>query len=614
MNEKKISTKNLILLITDIVFINLSRILSIILRYGGVIPKTCQKYNYITIITYTGIKVAIMYMFGNYSTVWEYASIYELLRIVSSVFVSNLLGLIYVFNRDLLICPYIFVNRFILDIIFLGGSRFLFRLFYKYKKEKNIKLSKKKDTTLIIGAGAAGVMMLREIKSNEKFKTCVIGFIDDDKSKVEKYINGIKVIGTREDIKWVCEKYHVNTIIFAIPSIDTKNKREILNIAKETNSNIKIMPSISEIINSKANPMEIRDIKIEDLLGRQEVKLNLEEVISYIKNENVLVTGGGGSIGSELCRQISRYYPNKLVILDIYENNAYEIQNELLRINPNLDLRVYIASIRDEERVYEIMERENINIVFHAAAHKHVPLMEFNPNEAIKNNVFGTLNLVKAADKNNISRFINISTDKAVNPTNIMGASKRIGEKIMQAYNEKSKTEYVSVRFGNVLGSNGSVIPLFKKQIEKGGPVTVTDKNINRFFMTIPEACQLVLQAGSMAKGGEVFVLDMGEPVKIINLAEDLIKLSGFEPYIEIPIKIIGLRPGEKLYEEILIDEENMYKTDNEKIYIEKPKTFDYSAFKDNLCLLKDVVETNDLEKLYYTVKKIVPSYMKKDF
>ena len=406
---------------------------------------------------------------------------------------------------------------------------------------------------MIIGAGEAGVLVIKEYKNHPQLNSKPVALIDDDEYKQGRVIMGVPVVGKRDDILAQVEKLKIDEIILAMPSASKKDISSIVDICKKTKAKLKILPGVYELIDGKVTIKNIRDVQIEDLLGREEIKTDINAISSYIKDKVILVTGGGGSIGSELCRQIANIKPRKLVIIEIYENSAYDIQNELLRRNKDLNLKIYIASIVDRDIMFDLFNIERPDVVFHAAAHKHVPLMEDSPKESIKNNVFGTLNLVHAADKYGVKKFVMISTDKAVNPTNIMGASKRICEMIIQSVNPVSKTDFVAVRFGNVLGSNGSVIPLFKKQIEEGGPVTVTHKDVIRYFMTIPEAVSLVIQAGAIVKGGEIFVLDMGKPVKILDLAEDLIRLSGFEPYKDIQIEIIGLRPGEKLYEELFL-------------------------------------------------------------
>ena len=443
-----------------------------------------------------------------------------------------------------------------------------------------------------------------------ELKSKPVAIIDDDMLKQGKKINGVPIVGQRKDITTIVEKKQIDEIIIAIPSASNKDINEIFAECSKTQCKVKILPSVSQLIDESVVMQKVRDVNIEDLLGREPVNLDVNEVSSYIKDQVVLVTGGGGSIGSELCRQIVGFEPKKLIILDNYENNAYDIQNELLHRNPDLDLTVVIANIRERQRIESIFKMYKPDVVFHAAAHKHVPLMEANPTEAIKNNVFGTLNVAECSDKYGTKRFVLISTDKAVNPTNIMGATKRIAEMVIQALNRNSKTEFVAVRFGNVLGSNGSVIPLFKKQIEQGGPVTVTHPEVTRFFMTIPEAVQLVIQAGAMAKGGEIFVLDMGQPVKIADLARNLIKLSGFEPDMDIKIVYTGLRPGEKLYEELLLNEEGLEATKNNKIYVAKPLHTDLALLKRELECLKELI-LKDSEEIPEYIKLIVPTYKK---
>ena len=466
---------------------------------------------------------------------------------------------------------------------------------------------------MIIGAGSAAAMLINEFKSYKpsgiKFK-CII---DDDPSKKNTYISGVKVYGDRNRIIEAAEKYEIDTILFAIPSCGSKERSEILNICKETSCRLKIVPSVYQMICREKSSIsdKIRKVEIEDLLGREPISLDIDRVINYVAGKTVLVTGGGGTIGSELCRQIAAHEPKRLIVFDVYENNAYDIQNELKRKYPKLDLVTLIGSVRDSKRLECMFNTYRPDIVYHAAAHKHVPLMEDSPNEAVKNNVFGTLKTARCADKYGAEKFVLISTDKAVNPTNIMGASKRICEMIIQAYNNRSKTEFVAVRFGNVLGSNGSVIPLFKKQIEAGGPVTVTDPDIIRYFMTIPEAVTLVLQAGASAKGGEIFVLDMGKPMKILDLAENLIRLSGLVPYKDINIEFIGLRPGEKLYEEMLMDEEGIRETENELIYIGHPIELDEEKFFASLDRLQKAMY-DDSADIRGIVSDIVPTYHRK--
>ena len=492
----------------------------------------------------------------------------------------------------------------------LAGRSILSRRMSKYEKI-NKNQDNKANNLLIIGAGMGAREIIIAIKNNMRDKYNIVGIIDDDISKINHYILGIKVLGTRYDIPKIAKEKNVDLIFFAINKIDAVSRRKILEICQETGVKTRVLPTTEEVINKQGAMNSLRDVQIEDLLGRDPVHLDNKNINSLIKNKTVLVTGGGGSIGSELCRQIVKYDPKRLVILDIYENNLYDIEMELRAEYPKLNLEAIVASVRDKARLNNVFETYKPEIVFHAAAHKHVPLMEKSPLEAIHNNVFGTYNVVNCADEYGVEKFVLISTDKAVNPTNIMGASKRLCEMIVQAKNKVSKTEYVAVRFGNVLGSNGSVIPLFKKQIERGGPVTVTHKDITRFFMTIPEAVQLILQAVTYAKGGEIFVLDMGEPVKIYDLAVSLIKLLGYEPNVDIPIEITGLRPGEKLYEEILMSEEGLTSTKHDKIFISKPMHMEMTELEEKLNILKELEynEKYSNENIKNTMKEVVTTY-----
>ena len=492
----------------------------------------------------------------------------------------------------------------------LAGRSILSRRMSKYEKI-NKNQDNKANNLLIIGAGMGAREIIIAIKNNMRDKYNIVGIIDDDISKINHYILGVKVLGTRYDIPKIAKEKNVDLIFFAINKIDAVSRRKILEICQETGVKTRVLPTTEEVINKQGAMNSLRDVQIEDLLGRDPVHLDNKNINSLIKNKTVLVTGGGGSIGSELCRQIVKYDPKRLVILDIYENNLYDIEMELRAEYPKLNLEAIVASVRDKARLNNVFETYKPEIVFHAAAHKHVPLMEKSPLEAIHNNVFGTYNVVNCADEYGVEKFVLISTDKAVNPTNIMGASKRVCEMIVQAKNKVSKTEYVAVRFGNVLGSNGSVIPLFKKQIERGGPVTVTHKDITRFFMTIPEAVQLILQAVTYAKGGEIFVLDMGEPVKIYDLAVSLIKLLGYEPNVDIPIEITGLRPGEKLYEEILMSEEGLTSTKHDKIFISKPMHMEMAELEEKLNILKELEynEKYSNKNIKNVMKEVVPTY-----
>ncbi|WP_405269348.1 polysaccharide biosynthesis protein [Methanobrevibacter sp.] len=467
------------------------------------------------------------------------------------------------------------------------------------------------EKLLIIGGGYSANDIIKTLNSTLKGKYEIVGIIDDNEKRMGYSVGGVRIIGDRNDIEHICEKYGIDSIFFTIVNIDNKNKKEILEICNRTNAKVKVLPGLRELISEENLYQSLRDVEIEDLLGRDPVELDNENVKSLINGKVVLVTGGGGSIGEELCRQIMLHNPKQLLMLDIYENSLYDIELELKAKYPDKDIRAIIANIRDKERMFEIFDEFSPEIVFHAAAHKHVPLMENNPTEAIKNNVFGTYNLVNACDKYHTKRFILISTDKAVNPTNIMGATKRLCEMIIQAKDKESETEYVAVRFGNVLGSNGSVVPLFKKQIAEGGPVTVTHKDITRFFMTIPEAVALVLQSITYAKGGEIFVLNMGEPVKIYDLAKSLIELSGLTPGKDIEIKFTGLRPGEKLYEELLMDEENLEATGHEKIFITEPMNFTMDEVEEKLDAFREIIDNDIYDKqiIKDTMKKCVPTY-----
>lgn len=587
------------------------------LAIGGIAYYDCgRQLFYFTIPVWSGLLVLSFYFFRIYSILWRFSSFSELLRIFVATAVAGaatFISQMAVFNRsyDLDVNLVIFFFTCALTVIFrLCMKSIIIRYNEKTSNKQEIP-SELNGNIMIIGGGSAGSMIINELSKNSPVPNSRIKcVIDDDPAKKGTYISGIHIVGGREMIIEAAEKYRVDTILFAIPSCNNTQKFEILTICQQTGCTLKIIPSIYQMIDPRPSGLssKIRKVEIEDLLGREPIELDVNRIINYVAGKTVLVTGGGGTIGSELCRQIAEHSPKKLVIFDIYENNAYDIQNELKRTHPELDMIALIGSVRDSKRMDSVFKKYRPDIVYHAAAHKHVPLMEDSPNESIKNNVFGTLKTVQCADKYGVEKFVLISTDKAVNPTNIMGASKRICEMIVQSYNQWSKTEFVAVRFGNVLGSNGSVIPLFKKQIAAGGPVTVTDPNIIRYFMTIPEAVTLVLQAGASAKGGEIFVLDMGKPVKILTLAENLIKLSGFTPYKDIKIEFIGLRPGEKLYEEMLMAEEGLKNTENSLIHIGKPIEFNEEEFFGILEKIKKVMYNDETDIRSY-VKQIVPTY-----
>ena len=608
----KQKAKTIFLYIVDILAINAAFYIALYLRFEGNIDPQYLKVYLNNMIYLTLIKVAVFSYFKLYKSLWKYASIEEFLQVIVAAVVSNTGVLSYLFIKQTPLPRSVYIIVTMIDIFLIGGIRISYRML-RLLTESELRLSKHSKRVMIIGAGDAGAMIIRELKNHRQLNSIPVAVIDDDIKKEGTRINGVPILGQRYDIMSVAIKKKIDEIIIAIPSASQKEIREIVNECKRTKAKVRIVPGMYELIGGEITIQQVRDVQIEDLLGRDEVKLNTNEISDYIMGKKVLVTGGGGSIGSELCRQIVKYHPSELIVLDIYENNAYDLQNELKRKYEHINLKVIIASVRDKERIDQVIRDVRPHIIFHAAAHKHVPLMEDNPREAIKNNVFGTLHLVQAADQYEVQRFVMISTDKAVNPTNIMGATKRLCEMIIQSMDKQSKTEFVAVRFGNVLGSNGSVIPLFKTQIAQGGPVTVTHPEIIRYFMTIPEAAQLVLQAGGMAAGGEIFVLDMGEPVKILNLAEDLIKLSGLEPYEDIEIQFTGLRPGEKLFEELLLDEEGMKNTKHQKIFIGKPLSIDYKLLLNNLQILKDMIHTGSDQEIKNYVAKIVPTYVQEN-
>ena len=548
-------------------------------------------FNYLTIDI---ILILLIFLFFKlYTSMWSYASIIEVINIAFACTTYEVFEFCYKTLLQVSMPKSYYLIKWLLLILFVAGFR------YSYRIARTIKdsLRNKKDliNTMIVGAGDAGRLLINEINSNQSnFANKVLCVIDDDANKIKSYIMGIPVVGGRTSIEEECKKFDIEEIIIAIPSASKDELANIVEECQKTECNIRILPNVSQMI-GEPTMQNLRPLSYEDFLGRGEIVIDTEDIGYSIQNKVVLVTGGGGSIGSELCRQIAKYGPKQLIIFDIYENNAYDIEQELIRNHPELDLKTIIGSVRDYDRMEVMFKKYKPELVFHAAAHKHVPLMENSPNEAIKNNCLGTLNVVKLADIYKVKKFVLISSDKAVRPTNIMGATKRICEMIIQTYNKKSKTDYVAVRFGNVLGSNGSVIPLFIKQIEAGGPVTVTHKDITRFFMTIPEAVSLILQAETYAEGGEIFVLDMGKPVKIYELAEKIIRFKGYEPNVDMPIKITGLRPGEKLYEELLMEEEGLKDTPNKLIHIGRPIEFDEGKFLDKLDkLIEDAYKNQD--------------------
>ena len=541
-----------------------------------------------------------------YVSIWTFASINELINIFLSCISFTALEFMYKMLLDIKLPRSYFIIKGILLVLFVSLVRYAYRILRTVLA--NLRNKKESINTMIIGAGEAGRLLITEINNNPtNFGNRIMCVIDDDRYKKGNYIRNIPIVGNRNKIVSACEKYKIEEIIIAIPSATKEKVSLIVEECQKTKANIRILPNVSEMI-GKPSMKKVRALSYEDFLGRDEIVVDSTEISSNIADKVILVTGGGGSIGSELCRQIAKCEPKKLIIFDIYENNAYDIQQELLRNYPKLDLEVIIGSVRDYDRLENVFATYRPQQVFHAAAHKHVPLMEVSPNEAIKNNCLGTLNTVKLADKFRVKKFVLVSTDKAVRPTNVMGATKRICEMIIQTYDKKSKTDYVAVRFGNVLGSNGSVIPLFLKQIENGGPVTVTHKDITRYFMTIPEAVSLILQASVYANGGEIFVLDMGSPVKIYDLAKKIIRFKGYEPNVDIKIKVTGLRPGEKLYEELLMDEEGLKETPNKLIHIGMPIKLDEKKFLRDLDKLIESAyrNRNDIKE---KVAKIVDTY-----
>ena len=598
------------LFLTDTFLLNACVYLSLIMRFDVGIVSIEPQYisNYVeNMLPYTIMSLLIFWLFRLYHSLWQYASIAEVYRIAEACIIVEVVHFLSNKIAGNMLPRSCYFNAAIYLIIAICASRFMYRMIRTVlNKYRNIKTS---NNVLIIGAGEATNVIMREIQNSSYLANSNIAcIIDDDRRKVGKYIRGVKVIGTRDKIKEAAKLYDIDEIIFAIPSASNEVKRDILNICKETDCTLKILPGVYQMVDGEINVNSIRNVDVLDLLGRDPIEVDIESIMGYVKDKVIMVTGGGGSIGSELCRQLVSHKPKQLIIFDIYENNAYDIQQELKINYPDANVVTLIGSIRNVSRLESVFAQYKPDIVYHAAAHKHVPLMEVSPDEAVKNNVVGTWNVARMADKYGVKKFVMISTDKAVNPTNVMGATKRICEMIVQTYNEISKTDFVAVRFGNVLGSNGSVIPLFKRQIEAGGPVTVTDPNIIRYFMTIPEAVSLVLQAGAYAKGGEIFILDMGEPVKIDDLAKNLIRLSGYTLGVNMEIKYTGLRPGEKLYEELLMKEEGLQETDNKLIHIGKPIEFDKENFFDNLEKLKEEAysETGNIRE---SLKKVVDTY-----
>lgn len=610
INLKSSRTRMFLLCIVDVLTVLINSYLSLLIRYEGhydwILPEylvSIERYAIINVIT----TIVIFHFINLYRSVWTYAGVHEVVLIVIACVLSTAFQGMGFLMLNLIVPRSYYVIYTFLMIMTTTCTRFSYRLFRSAQRKVST-VEKHALNTMVIGAGEAGSMIVHELRTSRHLNRNLVCIIDDNPSKKGKYLQGVRIVGGRDKILECAKKYEVEEIILAIPSATPKTTKEILKICNQTECKLKILPGMYQLITEEVSVSKLKEVSIEDLLGRDSINIDLDSVAGYVTGKTVLVTGGGGSIGSELCRQIANYNPKCLIIFDIYENNAYDIQQELKKNHPQLHLEVLIGSVRNTKRIEWVMSHYRPQVVYHAAAHKHVPLMEDSPNEAIKNNVFGTYKTARAADKYGVERFVLISTDKAVNPTNIMGASKRLCEMVIQTFNKYSSTEYVAVRFGNVLGSNGSVIPLFKKQMEAGGPVTVTHPDIIRYFMTIPEAVSLVLQAGAYAKGGEIFILDMGEPVKIADLAKNLIRLSGYTLGVDMEIEYTGLRPGEKLYEELLIADEGLQKTENDLIYIGEPLEFDEVHFLSELGKLEKVAVDEDAH-VKEIVARIVPTY-----
>lgn len=609
--RRQLFVRRFILLAMDAISVVAAFYGALILYYDGDIESRFIQEAVPLVLALLVVSLGLFILLKLYQSLWQFASITELANIIIATLLSTFANIFICEVGGLNPPESTYYIYFMIITMIIGGTRFAYRLVRLYLTRHHIfgRSDVKQTQVMIVGAGSAGEKILREVILSSQLNKKVVCFIDDNPNKYGRTIHDVPIVGDRYSILPMVDKYKIDEIFIALPSIEDKHLKEILNICKETKCKLKKLPGMYQFISGEIILDKLKDVEIQDLLGRNPIKVNLDEIMSYVTNRVIMVTGGGGSIGSELCRQISERNPRQLIIVDIYENNAYDIQLELQKKYPKLDLHVLIASVRDDNKINEIFKRYHPDIVYHAAAHKHVPLMEYSPHEAIKNNVFGTLNVAKACDLFKVKKFILISTDKAVNPTNIMGASKRLCEMIVQSFDKISQTEYVAVRFGNVLGSNGSVIPLFKKQIQNGGPVTVTHPDIIRYFMTIPEAVSLVLQAGAYAKGGEIFVLDMGEPVKIVDMARNLIKLSGYEPDVDIKIEFTGLRPGEKLFEEMLMDEEGMQTTPNKLIHIGHPIKLDSEKFFTELDELYKIAYDGNSD-IRQSVKHLVPTYV----
>lgn len=601
----------IVLAFIDALCVLASYMLALLLRFDFLFSSIPKSYlqGYLWSMPFWVVStIVVFYIFRLYHSIWRFASMTEAWRIVSAFIVLMVVYVAGMFFMKLHMPRSYYFMGYVLSFCMATGARFSYRFLRTYLNRKD-GAEGTGERIMIIGAGQAGQILIKEFLSSSHLNSKVCCIIDDNPNKKGRVLEGAPIVGDRDDIIEMVKKYGITRIVYAIPAADAENRKMILNICKNTGCKLQTVPGVYQLVNGEVSVSKLRDVEIIDLLGREQVKVNNGEILQAIHGKVVLVTGGGGSIGSELCRQIAAAGPAQLIIFDLYENNAYEIQQELRRKYQDMSLITLIGSVRNTNRINWVMNTYKPDVVFHAAAHKHVPLMEESPNEAIKNNVMGTYKTATAAARNGVKKFVLISTDKAVNPTNIMGASKRLCEMVVQMMNRQSKnTDFVAVRFGNVLGSNGSVIPLFKKQIAEGGPVTVTDKNIIRYFMTIPEAVSLVLQASYYAKGGEIFVLDMGDPVKIDDMARNLIRLSGYVPDVDIKVEYTGLRPGEKLFEELLMDEEGMQETDNELIFIGKPIEMDDEWFKKKLRQL-DEASYRESHNMKQIVAEVVPTY-----
>ena len=603
--------KAFVLLFFDVISIMASYMAALLLRFDLIFSNIPRGYltGYIWSMPYwVIISIVVFYGMRLYHSIWMFAGIDEAKRIVQSYMILLVFYGVGILAMDLRMPRSYFLVGYVFSIMCTVGLRFGYRLLRSYLRSTRASVEAATDRVMIIGAGQAGKTLILEMQNSRHMKTKVCCVIDDNPNKKGRLLEGVPIVGNRYDIEEMVQEYSITRIVYAIPAASADDRKAILNICKQTGCKMQTVPGIYQLLNEEVSVSRLRDVEITDLLGRAQVKVNNSEILQTLSDKVILVTGGGGSIGSELCRQIAASSPKMLIIFDIYENNAYTIQQELKRLYPDMKLITLIGSVRNTRRIDTVIETYRPDIIFHAAAHKHVPLMEDSPNEAIKNNVEGTYKTALAAAKHGVKKFVLISTDKAVNPTNIMGASKRLCEMIIQMMDRHSDTDFVAVRFGNVLGSNGSVIPLFKKQIAEGGPVTVTDKRMIRYFMTIPEAVSLILQASYYAHGGEIFVLDMGEPVKIDDMARNLIRLSGYVPDEDIKIVYTGLRPGEKLYEELLMDEEGITETENELIFIGKPIKMDDADFMKKLDLL-DEASKGESDRIKEIVADIVPTY-----